>query len=99
MAPVWLLQPVEFTLAENLGEVELRREPAAHSVVRPLSELQVAEGGRPIPLEDDENLDRKMWLYRESKSDIWKERNCEFPSLGTFEVDYVYIPPAAPGIS
>ena len=52
MAPIWLRQSVELALAEDLGEVELRREPATHSVVRPLAELQVAEGGRPVPLED-----------------------------------------------
>ena len=53
MAPIWLLESVEFALTENLGEVELRREPTTHSVVCPLSELQMAEGGRPIPLEDE----------------------------------------------
>ena len=53
VAPVWLRQSVELALAEDLGEVELRREPAAHPVVRPLAELQVAEGGRPVPLEDN----------------------------------------------
>ena len=56
VAPVWLRQSVELALAEDLGEVELRREPAAHPVVRPLAELQVAEGGRPVPLEDKTSI-------------------------------------------
>ena len=53
VAPIWLGESAEFALPEDLGEVELRREPAAHSVVRPLPQLEVAERGRPVPLKDE----------------------------------------------